>query len=66
MYKSYAAQGARVIALASKTLVAEAGADTAALKAMARAEVEDGMTWVGFAVFQVSVRCELVLLVGWG
>ena len=53
LYKSYAAQGARVIALASRSLPEAETDPVATLKAMTREEVEANMVWEGFAVFQV-------------
>lgn len=54
LYKQYAAQGARVIALATKTLDPVLGASE--LRALSREQVEGGLTWAGFAVFQVGGR----------
>lgn len=57
LYKQYASQGARVIALATKTL--DPGLGASELRALSREQVEGGLTWAGFAVFQVGVgkRC---------
>jgi cation-transporting ATPase 13A1 len=52
-YKQFAAQGARVIALAHKQL--PAGLSGPELRALPREEAEADMAFVGFAVFQVFV-----------
>ncbi|KAF8062935.1 PDR2 [Scenedesmus sp. PABB004] len=55
-YKHFAAQGARVIALASRRLSRElSGPD---LRALPREEAEAGMTFEGFAVFQCPLKPE--------
>jgi cation-transporting ATPase 13A1 len=51
-YKGYAAEGARVIALAAKRLPGDLG--PVELRALGREEVEAGLEFVGFAVFQVG------------
>lgn len=51
-YKGYAAEGARVIALAHKLLPAESGA--VELRALSRDAVESDLEFVGFAIFQVG------------
>jgi hypothetical protein len=56
LYKSYAAQGARVIALASRPLPEAETDPVATLKAMTREEVETKMVWEGFAVFQARLN----------
>lgn len=53
IYKHFAAQGARVIALARKLLPTELSAPE--LRALSREEVEADMEFEGFAVFQVGV-----------
>ena len=53
LYKSYAAQGARVIALASRALPEAETDPVATLKAMSREALESDMVWEGFAIFQV-------------
>jgi cation-transporting ATPase 13A1 len=50
-YKHFAAQGARVIALARRPLPAEL--DGPELRGLAREEVECDMEFQGFAIFQV-------------
>jgi len=51
-YKRFAAQGARVIALARRVL--PVGLEGPQLRGMGREEVEVGMEFMGFAVFQVG------------
>lgn len=51
-YKHFAAQGARVIALARRLLPVEL--DAPDLRALSRDEVECDMDFEGFAVFQVD------------
>lgn len=53
-YKHYAAQGARVIALARRRL--PPGLSGPELRGLARGEVEGDMEFEGFAVFQVGHR----------
>ncbi|GIL88698.1 hypothetical protein Vretimale_17282 [Volvox reticuliferus] len=55
-YKRYAAEGARVIALAHKALPSEL--DTATLRSMPREVVESELNFVGFAVFQCPLKPE--------
>jgi magnesium-transporting ATPase (P-type) len=56
-HKHFAAQGARVIALARRTL--PPGLAGPELRALPREAVERGMTFEGFAVFQVGVLVKL-------
>ncbi|GAX79126.1 hypothetical protein CEUSTIGMA_g6566.t1 [Chlamydomonas eustigma] len=56
LYKSYAAQGARVIALASRKLPEAETDPSASLKSMLREDLESEMTWEGFAVFQCPLK----------
>ncbi len=56
MYKRYAAQGARVIALAVRPLGAEQDVDVAALRTRSRDELETQLTWAGFAIFSVRAK----------
>jgi cation-transporting ATPase 13A1 len=51
-YKHFAAQGARVIALARRLLPVELSGPE--LRGLSREEVEQEMDFEGFAVFQVS------------
>ncbi|KAG2488279.1 hypothetical protein HYH03_013129 [Edaphochlamys debaryana] len=55
-YKRYAAQGARVIALAHKAL--QPDMDSSALRSLTRESVESGLNFVGFAVFQCPLKPE--------
>ncbi|KXZ52690.1 hypothetical protein GPECTOR_9g736 [Gonium pectorale] len=55
-YRRYAAEGARVIALAHRVLPQDL--DVAALRAMPREAVESQLTFVGFAVFQCPLKPE--------
>ncbi|GFR45827.1 hypothetical protein Agub_g7191, partial [Astrephomene gubernaculifera] len=55
-YKRYAAEGARVIALAHKALSPDL--DSATLRSMPREEVESQLHFVGFAVFQCPLKPE--------
>ena len=52
-YKHFAAQGARVIALARRQLPADLSGPE--LRGLSREEVETDMDFEGFAVFQVGV-----------
>ena len=54
-YKEYAAEGARVLALAYKHLSAEAAAP-ANLRHLSRDEAESGMIFAGFAVFRSPLK----------
>lgn len=58
-YKHFAAQGARVIALARRVLPQELTAPE--LRSLAREEVEKDMEFEGFAVFQVCMCRHLLL-----
>jgi magnesium-transporting ATPase (P-type) len=51
-YKAFAAQGARVIGLASRQLPSTLSGPE--LRHMSREEVEADMDFVGFAIFQVG------------
>lgn len=55
-YKAFAAQGGRVIALALRPLPVDA--DPVAIRAMTRDQVEGGMQFAGFAVFQCPLKPE--------
>ncbi|KAG2431042.1 hypothetical protein HYH02_013473 [Chlamydomonas schloesseri] len=55
-YKRYAAEGARVIALAHKHLSPDL--DAAAVRALSREAVESELIFVGFAVFQCPLKPE--------
>ncbi|EFJ41014.1 hypothetical protein VOLCADRAFT_107850 [Volvox carteri f. nagariensis] len=55
-YKRYAAEGARVIALAHKALPADL--DAATLRSMPREAVESKLNFVGFAIFQCPLKPE--------
>lgn len=70
-YKSYAAQGGRVIALAQRTLPADT--DAAAARALTREQAESRAQFAGFAVFQCPLKAESEpalrcgsIGVGWG
>ncbi|KAG2425295.1 hypothetical protein HXX76_013876 [Chlamydomonas incerta] len=55
-YKRYAAEGARVIALAHKALSPDL--DATAVRALSREAVESELNFVGFAVFQCPLKPE--------
>ncbi|KAK9819655.1 hypothetical protein WJX72_000825 [[Myrmecia] bisecta] len=55
-YKEYAAQGARVIALAFKQLGSEVTAD--AFRSLTREQVEADLDFAGFAIFQCPLKPE--------
>lgn len=61
-YKRYAAQGARVIALAHRRLGDESAVEPVALRATPREELEKGLDWAGFAVFSVGSLYSLCLV----
>ena len=56
VYKRYAAQGARVIALARKKL--PDSVDASMLRSYSREEVESGLDFCGFAVFSCPLKPE--------
>ncbi|GFH31709.1 uncharacterized protein HaLaN_30803, partial [Haematococcus lacustris] len=58
LYKRYAAQGARVIALAVRNLGRAQDLDLAALRSTPREAMEQGLSWAGFAIFSCPLKPE--------
>ncbi|KAF5843111.1 HAD-like domain-containing protein [Dunaliella salina] len=58
LYKQYAAQGSRVIALAYRELGSEQDLSPDEVKALTRDQVEAQMTWAGFAVLLCPLKSE--------